>query len=131
MTGGRALLRFLVRQGRITADDATRIEKLLGEPDATVHDILERESIISQKDLAALLANTLRLRVIDLTTYPLDANVTRELKENIATRYEVVPISIDDRSIEVVTANPLDLEGLKAVEFATGKRVQAVVATHL
>jgi type II secretory ATPase GspE/PulE/Tfp pilus assembly ATPase PilB-like protein len=96
-----------------------------------VHDVLEREGIISQKDLALLLAETLRLRIVDLTTYPLDANVTRELKETIATRYEVVPIGIDERTIEVVTANPLDLDGLKAVEFATGKRVQAVVATHV
>ena len=131
MSGDRALLRFLARQGRISADDATRVEKLLEEPGTTAHDVLERESIISQKDLATLLANTLRLRIIDLTTYPLDANVTRELKETIATRYEVVPIAIDERSIEVATANPLDLEGLKAVEFATGKRVQAVVATHV
>ncbi len=30
-----------------------------------------------------------------------------------------------------MTANPLDLDALKAVEFATGKRVQAVVATHV
>lgn len=132
ITGDRALLRFLARQGRITAEDVARVEKLLAEQaDATVHDVLERENIISQKDLATLLANTLRLRSIDLTSFPLDANVTRELKENIATRYEVVPIAVDDRSIEVVTANPLDLEGLKAVEFATGKRVQAVVATHV
>ncbi|MBP1690143.1 MAG: type secretion system protein, partial [Deltaproteobacteria bacterium] len=129
--GDRALLRFLARQGRISNDDVNRIEGMLEEPGVAVHDVLERESLIGQKDLALLLAETLRLRLVDLTTYPLDANVTRELKENIATRYEVIPIGIDARSIEVVTANPLDLDGLRAVEFATGKRVQAVVATHI
>ncbi|MEO6027365.1 MAG: ATPase, T2SS/T4P/T4SS family [Candidatus Binatia bacterium] len=129
--GDRALLRFLARQGRVSAEDVTRVETLLEAEGAILHDVLEREGIIGQKDLALMLAETLRLRIVDLTTYPLDANVTRELKENIAARYEVVPISIDERTIEVVTANPLDLEGLKAVEFATGKRVQPVVATHV
>ncbi len=130
-SGARALLRFLVRQGRLGNDDVARIEGLAQEAGVAVHDVLEREAIIGQKDLALLLAETLRLRMVDLTTFPLDANITRELKETIATRYEVVPIGVDERSIEVVTSNPLDLDGLKAVEFATGKRVQAVVATHV
>src|SRR5688572_23600555 len=129
--GARALLRFLARQGRVTSEDVGRIEGMLSDARLSVHEVLERENVLSQKDLALLLAETLRLKIVDLTTYPLDANITRLLKEAIATRYEVVPIAVHERSIEVVTANPLDLDGLKAVEFATGKRVQAVVATHV
>lgn len=129
--GARALLRFLARQGRLSGEDLARVEDLLADPTLTVHDVLEREGLLSQKDLALLLAETLRLKIVDLTTYPLDANVTRLLKEAIATRYEVVPIAVHERMIEVATANPLDLDGLKAVEFATGMRVQAVVATHV
>jgi len=129
--GARALLRFLARQGRLGNEDVARVEEMLVDATLTVHDVLEREGLLSQKDLALLLAETLRLKIVDLTTYPLDANVTRLLKETIATRYEVVPIAVHERTIEVATANPLDLDGLKAVEFATGMRVQAVVATHV
>src|SRR5262249_55974661 len=69
-------------------------------------------------------------RPVDLTSYPLDTQVARELKEQIATRYDIVPLRIDGRTIEIATANPLDLDAIKAVEFATGKRVQPVVATR-
>jgi type IV pilus assembly protein PilB len=130
--GQRALLRFLQRQNRISTADMLRIEEALQfSAGATVHELLEREGIMTEKDLALLLANTLRLRLIDLTSYPLDPQIARELKEQIAVRYEVVPIRIEQGTIEVATANPLDLDGLKAVEFATGKRVQAVVATQV
>jgi hypothetical protein len=87
--------------------------------------------LISQKELALLLAETsasassTSRRTRSTPTSPASS------RRAIATRYEVVPIGIDGRTIEVVTANPLDLDGLKAVEFATGKRVQAVVATHV
>src|SRR3954466_2387270 len=132
LAGQRALLRFLQRQNRISTTDMLRIEEALQySAGATVHELLEREGLMSEKDLAVLLANTLRLRLIDLTSFPLDPQVARELKESIAIRYEVVPIKIENGTIEVVTANPLDLDGLKAVEFATGKRVQAVVATQV
>ena len=132
LAGQKALLRFLQRQNRISTTDMLRIEEALQySAGATVHELLEREGIMSEKDLALLLATTLRLRLIDLTSFPLDPQIARELKEGIAVRYEVVPIRIEGGTIEVVTANPLDLDGLKAVEFATGKRVTAVVATQV
>jgi type IV pilus assembly protein PilB len=128
--GIRALLRLLQKEGKLAAENADRIEREADEQGVSVSQLLEREGIITEKDLAVLLATTLRLRIIDLTSYPFDPGLARELKEPVATRYNVVPIRVDERTIEVATANPLDIDALKAVEFATGKRVQAVVATR-
>ncbi len=124
------MLRLLIKEGKLTGQTAERVEREADEQGITVAEILEREGVISEKDLAVLLATTLRLRIIDLTSYPFDPGLSRELKEPVATRYDVVPIRVDERTIEVATANPLDIDALKAVEFATGKRVQAVVATR-
>ncbi|MBI3768144.1 MAG: Flp pilus assembly complex ATPase component TadA [Deltaproteobacteria bacterium] len=128
--GRRALLRCLQREGKIAAEDVARLEKDAQEKSVSVAEVLEAEGIITEKDLAVFLATTLRLRLIDLTSYPFDPQMARELKEPIATRYNVVPIRLDEHSIEVATANPLDIEALKAVEFATGKRVHALIATR-
>src|SRR6185295_11103978 len=129
--GQHALLRFLHKQEKISAADLPRLEDAVRKGVPSLPELLERENIISDKDLAVLLATTLRMRLVDLTSYPLDAQVARELKEQIATRYEIVPLRIEGNTIEVATANPLDLDGIKAVEFATGKRVQTVVATRV
>ena len=125
-----ALLRFLQREGKVSAEDITRLEASAQEKGRSLFEVLEAEAIIAEKDLAVLLATKLRLRLIDLTSFPFDPQMSRELKETIATRYNVVPIRVDDTSIEVAIANPLDIEALKAVEFATGKRVHALVATR-
>jgi type IV pilus assembly protein PilB len=129
--GQHALARFLQREGRLSATDAARLEEASQAENLSLHELLEREGLITEKDLAVLLATTLRLRLIDLTTYPLDPQVARELKETVAARYELVPVKIDEGTIEVATANPLDIDALKAVEFATGKRAVAVVATRV
>ncbi len=126
----RALLRFLQREGKIGAADLAGIEAAAHEKGVTVQQVLEQTGVISEREVAALLATTLRLKPIDLTSYPFDPAMSRELKEAIATRYGIVPIRVEDRTIEIALANPLDLDGLKAVEFATGKRVQALVATR-
>jgi len=127
--GQQALVHFLQRQGRLSAEEVALVEKARGEGQ-TVHEALEHAGIMSEKELALFLATALNLRTIDLTTYPLDPEVAREIKEGVATRYAVLPVHVEERSIDVATANPLDIDALKAVEFATGKRVQALVATE-
>ena len=129
-TGARALLRFLQRQGRVSAAEAVRLEQLVVQGGLSVNEVLDREGVIAERDLAVLLAGTLRLPLIALASFPLDSEVTRAVKERIATKYEIVPLRLEEQVIEVATANPLDLDALRAVEFAMGRRVQPSVATR-
>ena len=128
--GQYALLRFLQREGKISGEDAARLQGSALEQGLSLSEVLEAEAIITEKDLAILLATTLRLRLIDLTSYPFDPQMSRELKEPVAIRYDVVPIRLEEHTIEVAIANPLDIGALKAIEFATGRRAVALVATR-
>src|SRR5262245_29666885 len=131
LSGRRALLRFLQHHDKISAADALRLEELAQQSELSIHEVLESEGVVTERDLALLLANALRLKLIDLASFPLDTQVARALKEAVATKYEVIPIRLDEGVIEVVTANPLDHEALKAVEFNTGRRALASVATRV
>jgi type IV pilus assembly protein PilB len=107
-----------------------RLEQLAARDDHSITEILERERVIEERDLAVLLADTLRLPLIDLTAVAIDPQLTRTIKESLATKYEIMPVRIEDGVITVATANPLDLDALRAVEFAAGRRTQAAVATR-
>ena len=126
----RALLRFLQRHGTMVAGDEGKFEELAAVEPCALPELLEREGVITERNLATLLSTTLRMRVIDLASFPLDQQVARVLRESIATKYEVVPVALEEGTVEVVMANPLDQEALKAIEFNTGRRVRASVATR-
>jgi len=128
--GQRALLRFLQRQGTMAAADNGKFEELAAADPAALPEVLEREGVITERDLATLLSTTLRVRVLDLASFPLDQQIARVLRESIATKYEVVPIALEEGAVEVAMVNPLDQEALKAIEFNTGRRVKAAVATR-
>jgi type IV pilus assembly protein PilB len=114
----------------LTAADALRLEQVVSRDDAGISEILEREGVIEERDLAVLLADSLRLPLLDMTSIAVDPQLTRLVKEGLATKYQVVPVRLEDGVITVATTNPLDLDALRAVEFATGKRTQAAVATR-
>jgi type IV pilus assembly protein PilB len=129
-SGQQALLRFLQKQNVLTAEAAASTEALCRAEGLSIPQALDRENIIKDGQLAELLAAALRLRLVDLASHTIDPAVTRLVKETIATRYEVIPLRVDGNTLDVATVNPLDLDALKAVEFATGKRVHFVVASH-
>ncbi|HYR96889.1 MAG TPA: hypothetical protein VEM57_09135, partial [Candidatus Binatus sp.] len=126
----RAVLRLLEREGRLQGGDVARVTELAAKTDLGIHALLEREGVITETALAALFADRLHLRLIDAASVPLDPRATEVLRESVATRHEVVPVRLDEGMLEVATANPLDLEAMKAVEFATGRRLRPVVATR-
>ena len=127
-TGQQALLRFLQKQKVLTADDAAVVEQFCRDEGLAITEALERRKGMTDRQLAELLAPALRLRLVDLASHTIDPVVTRLVKETLVSKYEVIPLRLEGNTLDVATVNPLDLEALKAIEFATGKRVHFVVA---
>ena len=127
-TGQQALLRFLQKQSVLTAEEAVAVEALCRDEGINIAEALERRNVMTDRQLAELLAPALRLRLVDLASHTIDPVVTRLVKETLVTKYEIIPLRLEGNTLDVATVNPLDLEALKALEFATGKRVHFVVA---
>jgi len=52
------------------------------------------------------------------------------VRDEVAQQHQIIPLRTRDRTLVIAMANPLDREALRAVEFATGRRVQILVATQ-
>jgi type IV pilus assembly protein PilB len=131
-TGNAALLRYLARTGLISNDIAQTAEaELAGQKNnATAIDWLQRNAGVEENDVAQWLAKSLRLPFVNLAEVALDQAVTGLLREELAGRFQVVPLRLQGSSLIVAMANPLDRGALRDIEFATGKRVQLEVATQ-
>lgn len=130
--GHLALLRFLVRAG-VVADDMVpiaeaQIPNLLNGK--TLIDFLRDKGAVEEEELARTLASKLHLPFVDLPTVALDSAMNAALKEELASRYKVVPTGFDGQTISIAMANPLDHAAIRAIEFASGRRVQIGVATQ-
>src|SRR5690348_6977508 len=115
-SGPRALLRFLTKKGRLESDAATRLEEASRDTTVSIFEMLEREGLVRELELAELLAASLRLRLIDLESAQIDPRTLAVIKEPLAVKYEVIPIRVEEQTIEIATANPLDVEAIRAVE---------------
>ena len=126
-----ALLKFLSRADVLTPElvQAAEAELYGGSQHVSAVDWVVKRGIIGEDELARTLAERLRLPFVNLPEVALQPSVTGLLREEIATRYKVVALRIFENSLVIATANPLDRDALRAVEFAVGKRVHVEVAT--
>lgn len=123
--GQRALLRFLEREGLLGAlPDAPAGD---GTPDDDALFALIAESVPAPV-MAEMLALRLRLPLLQAED-ELDAAAATLLAGPVATRCWAIPIGLQGEQLEVAVANPLDLETVKMIEFASGRRVRVRIAT--
>jgi type II secretory ATPase GspE/PulE/Tfp pilus assembly ATPase PilB-like protein/CheY-like chemotaxis protein len=72
------------------------------------------------------LAARFRMGVADLAV--VTARARELVPEPLARRYHVLPLSASDALLDVATADPHDLDGERALAFATGRRVRLLLA---
>jgi type II secretory ATPase GspE/PulE/Tfp pilus assembly ATPase PilB-like protein/CheY-like chemotaxis protein len=88
--------------------------------------VVQRKLIGDEQVLAAV-ATRFRFPVAD--TSRIDAQVAQAIPEQLARRFNVVPVGQTDSYLEIATANPFDIDAEKMLAFATGREVRMLLAS--
>jgi type II secretory ATPase GspE/PulE/Tfp pilus assembly ATPase PilB-like protein/CheY-like chemotaxis protein len=78
--------------------------------------------ILADDQILQAVAARFRIPVADLTA--LDPKVQQTVPEQVARKYNVLPLRTTDSYLELATANPFDIEAEKMLAFVTGREVR-------
>ncbi len=90
-------------------------------------EILVQRKLIRDEQILAPVATRFRIPVAD--TSRIDARVIEAVPEQLARRFNVVPVGQTDSYLEIATANPFDIDAEKVLAFATGREVRMLLAS--
>src|SRR5882724_5848039 len=91
-------------------------------PPARLWETLVAQKIASDDQILAALSTRFRLKVADPAQ--LDPAAKERVPEQVARRYQILPLRATDSYLEVATANPFDLDAEKALAFATAREIR-------
>ena len=118
----------LVKAGKLDQQALDRALRLRSGTGEDLIDLLPRLGLISERDLAQIVAQQLDLPLLGVRDYP-EAPV---LKDRIGARFlrdsRVVPLDADEERVMLAMANPLDRFAIDAVRLIAGREVRASVA---
>src|SRR3954464_9203925 len=108
---------------------AEAVQSLRDEPGASVSlwETLVQRKQASDQDILGAIASRFRFPVAELTK--LDPKLNTTVPEQLARRFNVVPVGQTDSYLEVATSNPFDIDAEKMLAFATGREVRMLLGS--
>jgi type IV pilus assembly protein PilB len=109
-------------------DDALAALRLETAPGpVSLWETLVQRKLIGDEQVLAAVATRFRFPVAD--TSRIDAGVIQAVPEQLARRFNVIPVGETDSYLEIATANPFDIDAEKMLAFATGREVRMLLAS--
>ncbi len=94
---------------------------------ASLWESLVQRKLLGDDQILGALSGRFRILVADLAKA--DPKLAQSVPEQVARRFNVVPVRQTDSFLEVATANPFDIDAEKMLAFATGREVRMLLAS--
>ncbi|MES9991428.1 MAG: type II secretion system ATPase GspE [Candidatus Thiodiazotropha sp.] len=119
----------LVHGGRLSASDAERAVRLkeTQQGDPSIGTILLQLGLISDRDLAATLANLCKISVIEQKAYPDISHISENISINFLKQHRLVVFGEQQEHLLAIMVDPTDLYVIEALELISGKQVRLAV----
>src|SRR5438132_4672787 len=120
----------LISAGVISPDQlefALKEQKRTGE---RLGVLLRQLNLITEDDLARVLAEAAGIEHISVRNLSIDPNVVNAIPEALARKFKVFPIAVEKDSVTVAMADPLDVGTIDRIQQQTRRYVKVVSSTE-
>lgn len=119
---------LLVRAGLISEEQLETALESQQVQGGKIGEVLVRELVVTEDEIAQALAEQKGYEHVSLAGTVIDRGAALLLPLGMVRRRGVIPIAIDDGTLTLAMADPLDVQAIDETELRTGMRVQPVVA---
>jgi general secretion pathway protein E len=121
---------MLIERGRIQPEDLDRALELQRERGDKLGKILVDMGLIAQRDLLAALSAQLGIPVVAVDQAPPAAPEIEGLTHRFLRQCRAYPVSLQDSTLTIAMADPLDFETVAAVRAYSGLEVRTALAAE-
>ncbi|MGG1614445.1 GspE/PulE family protein [Paenibacillus phoenicis] len=111
------------QQLQAALEEQQRTRKKLG-------DVLLAQGVLTEHQLIEVLEFQLGIPHVTLSRFQIDAKLSQVIPEQMARRYQVLPIRVDGRKLMVAMADPLDLFIIDDLRMSTGFTIEPAIISR-
>ncbi|MDX2498874.1 MAG: ATPase, T2SS/T4P/T4SS family [Deltaproteobacteria bacterium] len=130
MRARKKLGEILVEGGLLTQKQLEEALPFQKKSNLKLGQFLVREGIVSESQIVDLVSNQLRLEKYQPDKYTIDVDLANLLPADIAHKYQAVPLQKSGLLLTIAMMDPLDINGLDAIEVYTNCEVEAIICTE-
>jgi len=92
-------------------------------------DILVESGLVTAYQIAEAFSRHLGIPVIKLSDYEIKLEIIQVLPENIIRNYQIIPVKIEQNTLYVAMADPLNLIALDEIRMVSKHKISPMIAT--
>lgn len=120
---------LLVDSGKITEEQLQTVLKKQNATGKRIGELLIEEKFLSQDDVIDILEIQNGIPRVYMEMTGVDKEAIQAVPESLANKYVLIPIKVQDNTIHVAMADPLNMFALDDVKIASGYEVEPLLAT--
>jgi len=121
---------LLLDHGLLSEEDLNKaLVEQSGSGERLGHYLVEN-GMVEEGDLVRLLSEQYGVPAADLDDFEVPKSVRELVPGDMARRYLVVPVGVNGRALDVAMVDPTDVVAIDDLKFATGLRIQPMVASE-
>lgn len=120
---------LLVDSGKITEEQLQTVLKKQNATGKRIGELLIEEKFLSQDDVIDILEIQNGIPRVYMEMTSVDKEAIQAVPESLANKYVLIPIKVQDNTIHVAMADPLNMFALDDVKIASGYEVEPLLAT--
>jgi type IV pilus assembly protein PilB len=117
----------LVRIGLIDAEQMQEIAQTASQGEKKLEDVLVEEGYISPHDLMRALSIQLKVPLIDLKRHTISPDILKLVPEELARKYNVLPLDVIGKSLALVMADATDVGTIGDIAAVTRMRIEPMM----
>ncbi|MBI5755823.1 MAG: hypothetical protein HZA12_02760, partial [Nitrospirae bacterium] len=121
---------MLVDEGVINEDVVKSVIEEQRHTHIRFGEILVGRRLMSGDDIARALSMQYRLEYADVNRLSIMSGVFSFIPESMAKRHMIIPVRVENKTLIIVVSDPLNVEGIKEVEFYSGMKVHPMVGAR-
>lgn len=119
---------LLVREKIITHDQLEEVNAIQKQTGQATFYILIDHKFAKEKDVLRILAQSLDMDYLDNLSFNTSPDAIRVFPENLARKYRMTPLKVDEGTLTLATSNPFNLNAVEDIGMILGINIQTVLA---
>lgn len=127
MVQQRRIGEILVSEGIITQEKLLEMLDKQKSSDKRLGDFLVEQNVITEEQKLDALSKRFNIKIEDLGRYDISKDATKIVSEEMAKKYEVMPLEVDDEKLLIATDDPLNFYAFEELSAMLGGRTIKIV----
>ena len=124
----QTLEELLLREKIITYEQLEEVNAIQKQTGQATFYILIDHKFAKEKDVLRILAKSLDMDYLDNLSFNTSPDAIRVFPENLARKYRMTPLKVDEGTLTLATSNPFNLNAVEDIGMILGINIQTILA---